>query len=377
MSGRTTYGLFGKNIKKNTDTSYIKSISINKIKYHYENGDLILPDFQRELNKEKIDEMKINMKSQNKLILFSSMVNPIQLATIKISENKFKHLVIDGQHRLMALVALNKKMDDICFEFHIIICHNEKEAIKQFKSCIKGQENNYLISKEILNEHFRESIPYRFYNYLKEDYEIYFSKSTNDKSYYKMEVFLLELKEKEFFTMSNSFSTLKKYFEKKNEEFYNKEYSSLINRGLTDLFYKKELIALENKVIFSLKNSNFIDYLIDNENETNVKHKYKKVKAKIPQKLRLKTWNNFSKNDSSKCPISFCEEIISINNFDCGHMTSEFNGGMIELNNLIPLCKNCNVTMGTNNITQFDVNFNRFGQTTKMYDNSTSCVSQN
>ena len=128
MSGRTSYGLFGKNRKKNND--------------------LIIPDFQRELDDDKIREMIKNMRSLDKIKTFSSMVNPIQLATIKVENNKFKHLVIDGQHRLMALISLKDKMDDICFEFHVQICESEKEAIKKFKTCIKGQETNYLISKE-------------------------------------------------------------------------------------------------------------------------------------------------------------------------------------------------------------------------------------
>tara|TARA_B100000768_G_C11281643_1_gene378975 strand:- start:50 stop:1129 length:1080 start_codon:yes stop_codon:yes gene_type:complete len=352
MSGRTSFGLFGKNIKKNNDKSYIKSIPIGKIKSHYENNDLIIPEFQRELDKSKISEMIRNMKSLDKIKTFSSMVNPIQLATIKIKDNKFRHLVIDGQHRLMALIFLKDKMNEICFEFHVQICENEKEAIKKFKTCIKGQENNYLISKEILNEHFRESIPFRFKNYLKKEYEKFFSKSQNDRCYYNLDLYLIKLKEKEFFTMSDSYKLLLKYFTKKNKEFLEKEYKILLNKGITDIFYKKELFAINNNVAFSLKKNNFIDFLIYGEDKT--VHIYKKSKKKIPQKLRIKVWNNFSKRKIKTCPISFCDEKISINNFHCGHIKSEYNGGLLESANLIPLCKNCNLKISSKNIKQFD-----------------------
>lgn len=355
MSGRTSYGLFGKNIKKNNDKSYIKSISIGKIKTHFKNNDLIIPDFQRELDDDKIREMIKNMRSLDKIKTFSSMVNPIQLATIKVENNKFKHLVIDGQHRLMALIGLKDKMNDICFEFHVQICESENEAIKKFKTCIKGQENNYLISKEILNEHFRESIPFRFKNYLKNNYSKFFSKSLNDRSFYHLDLYLIKLKEEGFFTISNSYKSLIKHFEKKNKEFIEKEYRVILEKGLKELFYQKEFNALENNIIFSFKKNNFIDFLIYDEDKTI--HNYKKSKKKIPQKLRIKVWNNFSKNRIKKCPISFCNEKIYINDFHCGHIKSEFNGGLVESTNLIPLCKDCNLKMGTKDIKNFDSEF--------------------
>ena len=33
-------------------------------------------------------------------------------------------------------------------------------------------------------------------------------------------------------------------------------------------------------------------------------------------------------------------------NFHCGHIISEFNGGKMTIDNLIPLCQLCNSSMG-------------------------------
>lgn len=46
-------------------------------------------------------------------------------------------------------------------------------------------------------------------------------------------------------------------------------------------------------------------------------------------------------------------ELISKNNFDCGHVISEKNGGKVELSNLKPICRSCNSSMATNNMNDF------------------------
>ena len=40
-------------------------------------------------------------------------------------------------------------------------------------------------------------------------------------------------------------------------------------------------------------------------------------------------------------------------NFHCGHIISEFNGGKITIDNLIPLCQLCNSSMGKTNLNEF------------------------
>lgn len=363
MSGRKTFGLAGAVIKKNTNnSSYLKSITIEKIKFHFNNNDFIFPEFQRELDEIKIKQMVKKMQNDDKLVIFSNQVNPIQLATIQLDDKNFKHLVIDGQHRLNALVLLDNSLDDISFEFHIQLCKDEKDAIKKFKSCIIGQEDNYLISKDNLNEHFRDSKPFQFKKFLIERFPSSFSKSDNHRSYHTIEKFCLELKKRGFFDNNTSLKKLKKIFIRKNNLFLEKEYSFIIEKELSDMLYKDEYKSISEGIIFNLKKSNFIDFLFEDNIKTT--HIYRKTKEKIPQKLRNKCWQVHINKNESKCPISFCDEIISNDNFDCSHVISEHNGGKIIISNLIPLCKNCNLSMGTKNIIDFDNDFptNKFSK---------------
>ncbi len=46
-------------------------------------------------------------------------------------------------------------------------------------------------------------------------------------------------------------------------------------------------------------------------------------------------------------------ENISVKNFDCGHIISEKNGGIVSLDNLKPICRLCNSSMSTNNMDDF------------------------
>ena len=84
----------------------------------------------------------------------------------------------------------------------------------------------------------------------------------------------------------------------------------------------------------------------------------KKIKEKIPKALRNAVWNhNIGNNKEGECYVG-CGEKISINNFACGHIISEKNGGKAILDNLKPICVACNSSMGKMNMNDF---INKYG----------------
>jgi len=91
------------------------------------------------------------------------------------------------------------------------------------------------------------------------------------------------------------------------------------------------------------------------EPETNevVIKKEKKTKEKIPASVKNTLWSkHFDNSIQGKCQC--CKtEVISKNNFDCGHIISEKNGGTVHLDNLKPICRSCNSSMGTTNMNDF------------------------
>jgi len=91
----------------------------------------------------------------------------------------------------------------------------------------------------------------------------------------------------------------------------------------------------------------------DESKKDDKEKKVKKPKEKIPVSVKNTLWSQHFPNVlEGKCKC--CQtEVISRNNFDCGHIISEKEGGKIHLDNLKPICRSCNSSMGTQNMTDY------------------------
>ena len=66
----------------------------------------------------------------------------------------------------------------------------------------------------------------------------------------------------------------------------------------------------------------------------------------IPKAVREQVWlTKIGEQYKSKCSIVWCSNIISVFDFHCGHNIPHSKGGTIDINNLFPICKNCNLGM--------------------------------
>jgi hypothetical protein len=76
-------------------------------------------------------------------------------------------------------------------------------------------------------------------------------------------------------------------------------------------------------------------------------------KKRIPKVLKDLVWDTtIGKNKGiGECYVC-CQEIDS-KKFHCGHIVSEKHGGLVELANLKPICATCNLSMGSQNMTEF------------------------
>lgn len=74
--------------------------------------------------------------------------------------------------------------------------------------------------------------------------------------------------------------------------------------------------------------------------------KYKK--QRIPPTLRLQVFELYS-NERTRMLCYCCAiNIITVANFECGHVIPECKGGLLEIDNLRPICSPCNKSMGSN-----------------------------
>jgi len=71
-------------------------------------------------------------------------------------------------------------------------------------------------------------------------------------------------------------------------------------------------------------------------------------KITIPKRIRELVWKkNIGKKWRGKCYISWCDNKFSVMSaWHVGHNLPESKGGTIDINNLKPICCECNLGMG-------------------------------
>jgi predicted O-linked N-acetylglucosamine transferase (SPINDLY family) len=78
-----------------------------------------------------------------------------------------------------------------------------------------------------------------------------------------------------------------------------------------------------------------------------------KKKNKIAPQLRFLVWKKYIGNKiESKCFCCLKHTITPftyLNTFHTGHIISEYNGGSLDIGNLLPICNDCNKSMGVIN----------------------------
>lgn len=69
-------------------------------------------------------------------------------------------------------------------------------------------------------------------------------------------------------------------------------------------------------------------------------------KQKIPAALRQQVWiQRAGRIFEHKCSTTWCSNIITVFDFECGHNVPESKGGKTSFENLIPICRSCNMSM--------------------------------
>ena len=73
------------------------------------------------------------------------------------------------------------------------------------------------------------------------------------------------------------------------------------------------------------------------------------MKNIIPKALREQVWlKYFGKKYNHKCYVKWCENNITVFDFQVGHNIPESKGGAAVIENLRPICSRCNLSMSNN-----------------------------
>lgn len=79
-----------------------------------------------------------------------------------------------------------------------------------------------------------------------------------------------------------------------------------------------------------------------------------KKKEPIPAAIKTLVWNKYIGDKVAEAKCMCCRVTsISMRHFIAGHILSEKYGGGVTVDNLRPICSNCNLSMGSNNMADF------------------------
>ena len=303
------------------------------------------PDFQRNLNKDKIDE--IFKESHDNEFWFKTHGNII-LGAIETDDNKIKYYILDGQHRIEALKICKNTFQ---INVQLIIFESMINMKNYFKSI--NQNSNFEIEYQTTDDDYINDIKRYIKKHLQIDCVKAFCKTTESKgNRYNVNEFVNQLDS----------DIIKMFYEGEEEEFDKGEflYNTIcdINKQALDKFNKlqdKKMYhnegdksVLEYKFILALKNINWKDNLLDQDDEISFEPLRIK-KPKITKKISLAIWNKYIGKNNANGKCYSCKEKISIQHFECGHLISHKNGGKTDIDNLRPFCPQCNRQLGTAN----------------------------
>ena len=133
------------------------------------------------------------------------------------------------------------------------------------------------------------------------------------------------------------------------------ENNKIENNNKNILKTKKEYKIINKKQKYKKqKNKNLYNH---NKNKTKIKGltnidlnlnlNLNNHKESIPKRIRELVWTTYnSETFAHKCFVTWCDNNINVFNFQVGHDIPESKGGTLDIDNLKPICGNCNLSMG-------------------------------
>ena len=353
---KTTYGILGKDIGVSDKTCGLKKIDSKIVVDYVKKGTILIPDFQRELQQDKIEEITkefIHRHKNNENFLIK---HGYTVSVCKIGSKKELYL-IDGQHRLESIKMLCSNGYNPEIIIRVQICDNIEQMKHDFK--LLNCNSNMPFLYTCFENDFLQNMLIELKNLIKKDYKKCFNQNKNNKNSTSNRIHI------DSFIELFEIDKVKKITEKKNVSVEDL-YSSLmtLNEEIKDIFdnlgkqeknyyinTKDNRIVTENNFYLSLKNINWIDKFFGIDQDYNFEAiNYKK--AKIPKSLSVLVYNrDFGPLYIGKCFV--CESEINRDNSHLGHIEPEYMGGETILDNLKAICPKCNLSMGTQNLNDF------------------------
>jgi hypothetical protein len=309
-----------------------------------------LPNIQRIRDESKVDEI---VSYQRQQLLNNGHCDFHGVINIHHCQETDRCFLVDGQHRFEALRKLSST--------HNVELFVEIEQVINMDQLI----NNYnIINKNTPLPEFPESIdkniPEEVAQFFKNKYPDMWSNSRNAR---RPHIYFNYFQEAlGFLTEKLNIKTadeLKEIVATKNVE---------LSAWTIDNYPKSRTIteAMMNKCtreqlylgLYAHESEDYAyqwvkDIVFSKTGERIAKPK-KPRKANIPKALKMTIWDEYVGKDKRRALcICCCDREIEINNCVYGHIVSEKHGGQANVENLLPICAQCNGSMGAEHMGEY------------------------
>ncbi len=341
---------------------------------------IIKPAFcQYPLDEDKVDKLIEIYNSKNGHYIHE-LRKEITFAVYQGENNKYEYFNVDGQHRMNMGIKLWKEIKpakNLSFIAKFIYCNTANDILDIFwdlnysdnrpKPPLSNSDYFLWDLRNILSnkysEYFAKSIKkhshlYTIPEFINNLQEINIEKHFEDKKYENVDIFIEKLIESN--KIFNSKVNENGYIELKNN-----------HTSSNKIFYVDEMEILEkvDPLTFGFERNNFMFRHTEDDkikrgwffrkqlNEPS--HKIYNGRQSVSQQLKRKVWENEYEDlcDSDddvfeltpKCPVFKCKTKITFDTCEMGHLKSVANGGSNNINNLRPICRQCNQKMSDTN----------------------------
>jgi hypothetical protein len=312
---------------------------------------IITPNIQRILDDVRVKdivEYQINCYKQFQTFNYFGTIN------VQHCVESDEYFLIDGQHRYESMKTIYNQMGhnmDVVVEYvqvpDMTILRNNYKIINQ----------NTILPE--FPEHIDKNIPESVANYFRKQYPTMWSKTTDARRpniswvYFQEALGVLcdHLKitnAEELKMIVSEHNSILKTWDVINFPDYN-SIQNMLKKCSMSGFYLGLFKYTSDE--FRYKWVSDIIYArtgIDHQKEKRVRNS-----KKVPQSVKNVAWSRYVGEVYSAYCICCQTEEIKSTNFHAGHIVSHANGGLAIVNNILPICSVCNLSMGARNMDEY------------------------
>ena len=312
-----------------------------------------LSSIQRLLNSEHVNYLvNDQIKEYDKYKQYSI------LQTITCADYNNKRYVLDGQHRIKAFKELKELNYPVNISIPIVV-YNVNE-LNELYGYYERINKHHPINPLELEDKWMD-VGKNFFNWFLAEYKLYIKNKNCNCPHINLQDLMLYFNKFKIHNKLENINDLINKIKELNTYLLN-NYEKIVKSQIQSDYVKRLEVCVKKNMMKPCflgiwRQYEWVElclYSLENNlsfNDINLSH-FCVSRPKIPKKTKNDVWNKRNKNNlEGKCFC--CNEILHYDNMECGHIIPFCKGGDINIENLEPICKNCNRDMGIVNLFEY------------------------